>query len=173
MSLGQNTAAAEKLTSYLERIENVLEEIDGLKGDLKDLKLEARNDGFNVTALLRLVAIRRDKQRASQENELLNDLVLYAHATGMPLDIAGLDDDARSPPAARPADAGNGDWRVRIHPHPTLPTLPAAFPSLTASTPSVMRGHVQACPAHPRASAGHGWGRQAGDGRDEAGRARP
>ena len=101
MSLGQNTAAAEKLTSYLERIENVLEEIDGLKGDLKDLKLEARNDGFNVTALLRLVAIRRDQQRARQENELLNDLVLYAHATGMPLDIASLDDDA---PAHLPLD---------------------------------------------------------------------
>ena len=106
MALGQNTAAAEKLTSYLERIENVLEEIDGLKGDLKDLKVEARNDGFNVTALLRLVAIRRDKQRASQENELLNDLVLYAHATGMPLDIGAVDDAAAShPPLDQPAPA--------------------------------------------------------------------
>ena len=99
MALGQNTAAAEKLTSYLERIENVLEEIDGLKGDLKDLKVEARNDGFNVTALLRLVAIRRDKQRASQENELLNDLVLYAHA------------------AARPASASSSVRRLKDQPH--------------------------------------------------------
>jgi uncharacterized protein (UPF0335 family) len=106
VALGQNTAAAEKLTSYLERIENLLEEIEGLKGDLKDLKVEGRNDGFNVTALLRLVAIRRDKQRASQENELLNDLVLYAHATGMPLDIAAVDDDSPPhPPLDQPSPA--------------------------------------------------------------------
>jgi hypothetical protein len=41
---------------------------------------------------LRLVAIRRDRRRADLEVELLNDLVLYAHATGMPLDIAPIDD---------------------------------------------------------------------------------
>ena len=92
MSIGQNTAAAEKLTSYLERIEHLLDEIDGLKDDLKDLKTRAKDEGFNVAAMLRLVAIRRDKKRANQENELLNDLVLYAHATGIPLDIATIED---------------------------------------------------------------------------------
>lgn len=92
MSIGQNTAAAETLTSYLERIERLLDEIDGLKDDLKDLKTQAKDEGFNVAAMLRLVAIRRDKKRANQENELLNDLVLYAHATGMPLDIAAIED---------------------------------------------------------------------------------
>ena len=88
MSIGQNTAAAEKLTAFLERMEQLLDEIEGLKDDLKDLKVQARDEGFNVAALVRLVAIRRNKRRASQENELLNDLVLYAHATGTPLDFA-------------------------------------------------------------------------------------
>ena len=94
MSIGQNTAAAEKLTAFLERMEHLLEEIDGLKDDLKDLKTEVRDEGFNVAAVIRLAAIRRNKRRASQENELLNDLVLYAHATGTPLDFAFADDDS-------------------------------------------------------------------------------
>ncbi|QNT70529.1 GapR family DNA-binding domain-containing protein [Defluviicoccus vanus] len=69
MSIGQNTAATERLTSFLERLEHLLDEIDGLKENLKDLKAEVRDEGFNVAAVLRLVAIRRDKRRASQENE--------------------------------------------------------------------------------------------------------
>ena len=88
VSIGQNTAAAEKLTALLERMEHLLDEIDGLKDDLKDLKGQAKDEGFNVAALVRLVAIRRNKGRVDQENELLNDLLLYAHATGTPLDIA-------------------------------------------------------------------------------------
>lgn len=101
MSIGQSTATAEKLTSFLERLEHLLDEIDGLKENLKDLKAEVRDDGFNVAAVLRLVAIRRDKRRASQENELLNDLVLYAHASGTPLDFAFADEELS------PAGSGN------------------------------------------------------------------
>ena len=96
VSIGQNTAAAEKLTALLERMEHLLDEIDGLKDDLKDLKGQAKDEGFNVAALVRLVAIRRNKGRVDQENEFLNDLLLYAHATGTPLDIAFVD-GARRP----------------------------------------------------------------------------
>ena len=88
MSIGINTAAGEKLKAYADRIERLLDDIDGLKDDLKDLKAEAKADGFNVQALQRLVAIRRNKRRMETEAELLNDLMLYAHATGLPLDIA-------------------------------------------------------------------------------------
>jgi uncharacterized protein (UPF0335 family) len=94
VSIGHNTAAAEKLATYLERMEHLLDEIDGLKDDLKDLKGQAKDEGFNVAALVRLLAIRRNKDRVDQENEFLNDLVLYAHATGTPLDIALVDDDS-------------------------------------------------------------------------------
>ena len=100
VSIGRNTEAAEKIGGYLDRIERLLEEIDGLKDDLKDVKAQARDEGFNVAALVRLVAIRRDKQKASHENELLNDLVLYAHATGMPLDIAAVEGDPHTGPMA-------------------------------------------------------------------------
>lgn len=87
-SIGTNTAAAEKLKSYLERIERLLDEIDGLKSDLKDVKAEARNEGFNVGAIVKIVAMRRDKRKADLESEMMNDVVLYAHAAGVPLDIA-------------------------------------------------------------------------------------
>jgi uncharacterized protein (UPF0335 family) len=106
VSIDQNTTAAEKLTALLERMERLLDEIDGLKDDLKDLKGQAKDEGFNVAALVRLVAIRRNKGRVDQENELLNDLLLYAHATGTPLDIASGDGSKTSAfdPAAAPAE---------------------------------------------------------------------
>lgn len=101
MSIGQNTAAGQQLTAYIERIENLMEEIDGLKDDLKDLKAEAKGNGFNVQALTKLVAIRRNKRRAELESELLNDLVLYAHAIGMPLDLVMPEDEQPAPETAR------------------------------------------------------------------------
>jgi uncharacterized protein (UPF0335 family) len=76
LSLGTNTAAADQLKQYADRIENLLNEIDGLKDDLK-----------------KLVAIRR-KDAADKETELLNDLLLYAHATGTHLDLALPENDA-------------------------------------------------------------------------------
>ncbi len=122
MMIGRNTAAGEKLIAYADRIERLLDEIDGLKQDLKDLKAEAKGEGFNVQALTKLVTIRRNKGRADSEAEFLNDLVLYAHATGTPLDVGfalqewdgddaprsesgrQADPDGVTPPAAEPAE---------------------------------------------------------------------
>ena len=76
-----------KLTSYDERLERVLDEIDQLKDGLKDLKAEIKGDGFNVKAVDRVVAIRRSKGAADKEAELINDVLHYAHATGTRLDV--------------------------------------------------------------------------------------
>lgn len=89
MTIGITTtgnSTADQLKQFADRMERLLEEIDGLKGDLKDLRGEAKAAGFNVRALDKLVTIRR-KDAGDQEAELLNDLMLYAHATGTPLDI--------------------------------------------------------------------------------------
>lgn len=89
MTIGLNntaSSAADQLKQFAERMERLMDEIDGLKADLKDLRGEAKAAGFNVRALDKLVAIRR-KDAGEQEAELLNDLMLYAHATGTPLDI--------------------------------------------------------------------------------------
>ena len=100
---GNGTSAGEKLTAYSERMERLLDEMDGMKEDLKELKAEIKNDGFNVRALSKLVTIRRNKRTAEVEAELLNDLVLYAHATGTPLDLV-MPEESESP-APTPARA--------------------------------------------------------------------
>ncbi|CAK0774771.1 DUF2312 domain-containing protein [Azospirillaceae bacterium] len=93
MSIGQNTAAAAQLKSFADRIASLLDQMDALKDDLKDLRNEAKSAGFNVKALDKLVAIRRKDGAADKETELLNDLILYAHATGVPLDLAAPEED--------------------------------------------------------------------------------
>lgn len=41
----------EGLKSYLERLTNLANEIDGLKGDMKDIFTEAKENGFDPKAL--------------------------------------------------------------------------------------------------------------------------
>ena len=87
LSTGPKKETVDKLTSYVERLERVLDEIDGLKDGLKDLKAEIKSDGFNLKAIDRVVAIRRSKDAADKEAEFINDVLLYAHATGTRLDV--------------------------------------------------------------------------------------
>ena len=101
MTVGNGTNAGDKLTTYSERMERLLDEIDGLKEDLKELKAEIKNDGFNVRALSKLVTIRRNKRTAEIEAELMNDLVLYAHATGTPLDLVMPEEESTSQAQSR------------------------------------------------------------------------
>jgi uncharacterized protein (UPF0335 family) len=91
--IGRNTSAGERLTSFAQRMERLLDDIDALRQDLKELKAEAKSDGFDVPVLTRLVAIRRNKRRADREGEALSMLMLYAHATGTPLhvELPGMD----------------------------------------------------------------------------------
>lgn len=108
VTIGQNTTAGDQLKAYAERMERLLDEMDGLKDDLKDLKAQAKSDGFNVQALTKLVAIRRNKDGADKEAELLNDLMLYAHATGTPLDLAVPEGASAEAPAAAEGAHRNG-----------------------------------------------------------------
>lgn len=108
--IGRNTEAAQKLTSYADRLERLQDDMDALKEDLKQVKAEAKADGFNIQALVRLVAIRRNKKRADSEAELLNDLALYAHVTGTPFDLAY---PSESEPSERSGPAAGGSVETR------------------------------------------------------------
>ena len=104
--IGHGTDAGAKLTAYSERMERLLDDMDALKEDLKELKAEIKSDGFNVRALSKLVTIRRNKRTAEVEAELLNDLVLYAHATGTTLDVVVPEEEVSpAPPLAMRRDA--------------------------------------------------------------------
>jgi uncharacterized protein (UPF0335 family) len=89
--------ATEQLTAYAERLEHILDEIESLKDGLKDLKAEIKSSGFNVRALERIVAIRR-KDTADKEAEFLNDVLLYAHATGTHIDLVAPEPNQVSEP---------------------------------------------------------------------------
>ena len=81
-----------QLTAYIERMERMLDEIDQLKDGLKDLKAEIKSAGFNVKAIDRVVTIRRSKDAADKEAEFINDVLLYANATGTRLDVVQSDE---------------------------------------------------------------------------------
>lgn len=106
MTTGASATTADKLKAYVERMETLLDEIDGMKDALKDVKAQARDDGFNVQAMVKLVGIRRNKRHASRETEMLNDLVIYAHATGTPFEFAFAEDGREG--RTEPADSGSG-----------------------------------------------------------------
>ena len=91
---GQTT---DKLKSYVERLERLLDESDALKDAIKDLRAEIKNDGFNVKAVERIVAFRRSEDAAEKEAEFVNDVLLYAQVTGTPFDVV--------PPEAEEAKA--------------------------------------------------------------------
>ena len=86
--------STDKLKAYVDRLEHLLDEIDGLKDAIKDLRQEIKNDGFNVKAVERIVAFRRNKDAADKEAEFINDVILYAHVTGTPLDVVSPDADS-------------------------------------------------------------------------------
>lgn len=76
-----------RLTTYIERMERIVTEIDTIRESLKELKAEIKSDGFNVRAVERVVALRRNQETADKEVEFINDVLLYAHIAGMPLDV--------------------------------------------------------------------------------------
>jgi uncharacterized protein (UPF0335 family) len=82
-----HSQTSDKLKSYVERLERLLDESDALKDAVKDLRGEIKGDGFNVKAVERIVAFRRNKDAADKEAEFINDVILYAHVTGTPLDV--------------------------------------------------------------------------------------
>jgi uncharacterized protein (UPF0335 family) len=76
--------AAERLRSFVERIERLHEEQKGLQDDIKDIFLEAKGTGFNVKILREILKIRKqDESQRREKQELVN---LYAMALGMDLD---------------------------------------------------------------------------------------
>ena len=72
--------AAERLRSFVERIERLEEDKAGLAQDLKEVYAEAKGEGFDTKVLRKLISLRkRDPQQRREEEELLE---LYLSAIG-------------------------------------------------------------------------------------------
>jgi uncharacterized protein (UPF0335 family) len=73
-----NSVAAQELKSYIDRIEKVSEELDGIKSDLKDIYAEAGSNGFDKKVLRKIIARRKRERAEVQEEDALTELYLQA-----------------------------------------------------------------------------------------------
>lgn len=73
--------AADRLRSFIERIERLEEEKKGLSDDIKDIYAEAKGTGFEAKIIRQIVRLRKKAKEERQEEEAL--LELYKNAIGM------------------------------------------------------------------------------------------
>ncbi|MGE0724381.1 MAG: DUF2312 domain-containing protein [Alphaproteobacteria bacterium] len=73
--------SAERLRSFVERIERLEEEKAALAGDIREVYAEAKADGFDTKIMRQVVRLRRMDAADAQEQEELLDV--YKRALGM------------------------------------------------------------------------------------------
>lgn len=73
--------AADELRQFIERIERLQEELDGMKSDIKEVFAELKGRGFDVKAVRSILRIRKQDHSERQEQEAI--LELYMRALGM------------------------------------------------------------------------------------------
>ena len=73
--------AADELRQYIERIERIEEEMDGIKQDRKDVYAEAKAVGFDTKTLRQIIRLRKkDKDTRDHEEAMLDT---YKAALGL------------------------------------------------------------------------------------------
>lgn len=70
-----------RLKSFIERIERLSEEKDGLQADIKDIYAEAKATGYEPKIMRKIIKMRKMTKDALMEEENLTDL--YANAVGL------------------------------------------------------------------------------------------
>ncbi len=73
-----NSTAQTQLKSIIERIERLEEDKAAVMGDLKEVYLEAKGNGFDVKILRKVVRLRKQDKAKRQEEDALLDLYLAA-----------------------------------------------------------------------------------------------
>ena len=74
--------SADRLKSFVERIEKLGEERHAIGGDIRDVYSEAKGVGYDVKTMRRIVSLRKMDAAERDEQEALLDT--YKHALGMP-----------------------------------------------------------------------------------------
>lgn len=73
--------AADRLRSFLERIERLEEEKAGLTADIREVYAEAKGSGFDSKVMRQIVRLRKMDSADRQEQEALLDV--YRRAIGL------------------------------------------------------------------------------------------
>ena len=78
---GKGTIQAERLKSFIERIERLEEERGALTRDIREVYAEAKGTGFDTKIMRQVVRMRKLDKADFQEQEAVLDL--YLQALGM------------------------------------------------------------------------------------------
>ncbi|MBV8392610.1 MAG: DUF2312 domain-containing protein [Alphaproteobacteria bacterium] len=73
--------SADRLKSFIERVEKLEEERAAIGGDIRDVYSEAKGVGYDVKTMRKLVSLRKMDAADRDEQEALLDT--YKHALGM------------------------------------------------------------------------------------------
>jgi uncharacterized protein (UPF0335 family) len=73
--------SADRLKSFIERIEKLEEERKAIVGDIRDVFSEAKGVGYDVKAMRAVIAMRKKDAADRDEEEAILDV--YKHALGM------------------------------------------------------------------------------------------
>ncbi len=73
--------SADRLKSFIERIEKLDEERRAIGSDIKDVYSEAKGVGYDVKTMRKIISMRRMEPADRAEEETLLDV--YKHALGM------------------------------------------------------------------------------------------
>ena len=73
--------AADRLKSFVERIERLEEEKKGIAGDIRDIFSEAKGAGFDTKTMRQIIKLRKLDSAERDEQETLLDV--YKQALGM------------------------------------------------------------------------------------------
>ncbi len=77
--------AGQRLRSFVERIEQVEEEIKGLTEAKKEIFDEAKGEGYDVKILKEVIRLRKQDQKERDERDSLLDTYLHAIETAEPM----------------------------------------------------------------------------------------
>jgi uncharacterized protein (UPF0335 family) len=76
-----DNTTAERLKSFIERIERLEEDKAVIVNDIKEVYAEAKGEGFEVKAMRQVIKLR--KMPDADRNELEEHIDLYKNAVGM------------------------------------------------------------------------------------------
>ena len=96
--------SADRLKSFVERIEKLEEERKAIGGDIKDVYSEAKGVGYDVKTMRKVVSLRQMDAADRAEQETLLDV--YKHALGMVLQANSCSSSLASPSPVRSAICG-------------------------------------------------------------------
>ncbi|MEM6539078.1 MAG: DUF2312 domain-containing protein [Pseudomonadota bacterium] len=74
--------AADRLRSFIERVERLEEDKQAIMGDMKEVYAEAKGEGYDTKIMRQIVRIRKMDRAERQEQEAILELYLSALGEG-------------------------------------------------------------------------------------------